>query len=135
MRLTRGQWRPLIPERWRTAVVGVIPLSVLVVGADYLAGQTSQALTQIERAAPLWAWGAALVLSGAVTVAGFIGRWRHITIGGLHIGGALMITLGAGIAYDAAALTGGFRWPWLYIAVGLASWGAALGYWAQVEDR
>ncbi|AVM01866.1 hypothetical protein C6V83_17975 [Gordonia iterans] len=133
MRIRRGQWRPLIPERWRTVVVGVIPLSVLVVGVDYLLGESSTALTQIELAAPIWVWGLALVVSGLLTLVGYVGRWRHVAIGGLHVGGALMITLSAGIAVETIDGDGGFRWPWLYAAVGIASWGAALGYWMQVE--
>ncbi|WP_298445916.1 hypothetical protein [Gordonia sp. (in: high G+C Gram-positive bacteria)] len=133
MRLTRGQWQPLIPERWRTVVVGVIPLSTAVVGVDYLMGERGASLTEIERAAPIQVWGAALVASGILTLAGYIGRWRHVAIIGLHLGGALMITLGAGIGVETIDAAGGFRWPWLYFAIGIASWGAALGYWMQVE--
>ena len=29
---------------------------------------------------------------------------------------------------------GGWRWPWLYLAVAVASWCAAIGYWTQAED-
>ncbi|MFZ2486685.1 MAG: hypothetical protein WAZ19_01075 [Anaerolineae bacterium] len=109
--ITRGRWEPLVPEVWRSVVVSVIPLSMIIVGIDYLLGETSSALTELERAAPIWVWGLALVTSGLTTVVGYAGRWRHVTIVGLHIGGALMVTIGAGIA----------------------SWGAALGYWMQVE--
>ena len=45
---------------------------------------------------PLWGW--LLITSGLLTIIGFVGRWRHVTIGGLHISGALMAVLGAGIA-------------------------------------
>ncbi|MFC0314474.1 hypothetical protein [Gordonia phosphorivorans] len=133
MILRRGQWRALIPERWRTAVLAVIPLSMIVIGVDYCLGENTPALTEIERAAPVWAWGAGLLVSGLVVLAGYAGRWRHIAIGGLHVGGALMLTLGAGIAVETVDTTGGFRWAWLYGAVGLAAWGAAIGYWMQVE--
>lgn len=131
--IRRGRWEPLLPSRWRTVVVGVIPLSLVVVGADYLLGETASALTEIERTAPIWVWGLTLVISGLLTFAGYLGRWRHVAIVGLHVGGALMVTIGAGIAVETVDTAGGFRNPWLYAAVGIASWGAALGYWMQVE--
>ena len=61
-------------------------------------------------------------------LAGFAGRWRHVTIGGLHVGGALMVAIGIGIATQSLnAADGGWRWPWLYLVVGAASWTAAFG--------
>lgn len=131
--IRRGRWEPLVPEMWRSVVVSVIPLSMIVVGVDYLLGETSSALTELERTAPIWVWGLALVTSGLTTFVGYAGRWRHVTITGLHVGGALMITIGAGVAVETIDRQGGFRYPWLCAAVGIAAWAAALGYWMQVE--
>ncbi|MFT4296614.1 MAG: hypothetical protein QM582_14495 [Micropruina sp.] len=133
MRIHRGRWEPLIPERWRTAVVSIIPVSMLMIGTDYMLSSDTAALAQIERAAPLPMWGAALVLAGLMTIGGFVGHWRHIAIGGLHLGGALMLTLGVGIGVETMSWTGGFRWAGLYVLLGAASWCAAFGYWMQVE--
>ncbi|MFT4087409.1 MAG: hypothetical protein QM658_09690 [Gordonia sp. (in: high G+C Gram-positive bacteria)] len=133
MRLRRGQWAPLIPERWRTAVLSVIPLTPVVIGSDYLLGEDGSSLSEVERAAPMWAWGIALVVSGLTIAAGYAGRWRHVAIVGLHLTGALMVTLGIGIGTETVDVLGGFRWPWMYCAIGLAAWGAAIGYALQIE--
>lgn len=130
----RGQWRPLIPERWRTAVVGIIPLSPVIVGVDYVLGEATPALSAVEKAMPIDVWGWLLILAGAVTICGYVGRWRHVAIVGLHSTGALMVTLAVGIGAEGIGVAGGFRVGWLYAAVGLAAWGAAIGYAAQIEE-
>lgn len=133
--IKRGSWEPLLPPVWRTATMLMIPLTPIAIGGDYLAGEPEWWLTGIEQAMPLHWWGGLLIASGVFTIAGFAGRWRHVTIGGLHLGGALMIVIGVGIAAQSLnAADGGWRWPWLYLVVGAASWTAALGYWAQAED-
>ena len=132
--IRRGHWRPLIPERWRTAVVAIIPLSPIVVGVDYVLGEPSPALSAVERSMPIDVWGWLLILAGAVTVAGYTGRWRHVAIVGLHSTGALMVTLAVGIGAESLDVAGGFRVGWLYAAIGLAAWGAAIGYAAQIEE-
>ena len=134
--IKRGHWEPLLPLPWRTATMLMIPLTPIAIGGDYLTGEPEWWLTDIEQTMPLPAWGGLLIASGLMTIIGFTGRWRHVTIGGLHIGGALMVVLGIGIGIAVHSVTGvdGWRWPWLYLVVGAASWTAALGYWAQVED-
>ena len=132
--IRRGHWQPLLPPVWRSATMLMIPLTPIAVGGDYLTGEPEWWLTGIEKAMPLHYWGVLLIASGLMTIIGFTGRWRHVTIGGLHIGGALMVAIGIGIAAQSINCHGGWRWPWLYLVVGAASWTAALGYWAQVED-
>lgn len=135
MGIKRGHWQPLLPPVWRAATMLMLPLTPIAVGSDYLAGEPKWWLSEIEQAMPLHWWGLLLVASGLMTISGFVGRWRHVTIGGLHIGGALMAVIGIGIAAQALnTADGGWRWPWLYLAVAVASWTAALGYWVQVED-
>ena len=133
--IKRGQWEPLLPPVWRSATMLMVPLTPIAIGSDYLTGEPEWWLAGIEKAMPLHYWGLLLIASGVFTIAGFAGRWRHVTIGGLHLGGALMIVIGVGIAAQSLnAADGGWRWPWLYLVVGAASWTAALGYWAQAED-
>lgn len=131
----RGHWVPLLPPVWRSATMLMIPLTPIAVGGDYLTGEPEWWLTDIEQTMPLPAWGGLLIASGLMTIIGFIGRWRHVTIGGLHISGALMAVIGIGIAAQSINMSdGGWRWPWLYLAVAVASWCAAIGYWTQAED-
>lgn len=126
---------PLLPPVWRSATMLMIPLTPIAVGGDYLTGEPEWWLTDIEQTMPLPAWGGLLIASGLMTIIGFIGRWRHVTIGGLHISGALMAVIGIGIAAQSINMSdGGWRWPWLYLAVAVASWCAAIGYWTQAED-
>ncbi len=131
----RGHWVPLLPPVWRSATMLMIPLTPIAVGGDYLTGEPEWWLTDIEQTMPLPAWGGLLIASGLMTIIGFTGRWRHVTIGGLHISGALMAVIGIGIAAQSINMSdGGWRWPWLYLAVAVASWCAAIGYWTQAED-
>ena len=131
----RGHWVPLLPAVWRSATMLMIPLTPIAVGGDYLTGEPEWWLTDIEQTMPLPAWGGLLIASGLMTIIGFTGRWRHVTIGGLHISGALMAVIGIGIAAQSINMSdGGWRWPWLYLAVAVASWCAAIGYWTQAED-
>ena len=135
MGIKRGTWQPLLPPVWRTATMLTLPLTPIAVGSDYLTGEPEWWLTGIKQTMPLPLWGWLLVASGLMTIVGFVGQWRHVTIGGLHIGGALMTVIGIGIALQSVnSADGGWRWPWLYLAVGAASWTAALGYWSQVDD-
>ena len=133
--IKRGHWEPLLPPTWRTATMLMVPLTPIAVGADYLTGEPEWWwLSGLEQTMPLQWWGGLLISSGLMTIIGFVGRWRHVAIGGLHIGGALMVVLGIGIAVHSVTGVDGWRWPWLYLVVGAASWTAALGYWSQVED-
>ena len=133
--IKRGRWQPLLPPVWRSATMLTLPLTPIAVGGDYLTGEPEWWLSEIEQTMPLPLWGWLLITSGLLTIIGFVGRWRHVTIGGLHISGALMAVLGVGIAAQSLnGADGGWRWPSLYLVVGAASWTAALGYWSQVED-
>ena len=132
--IKRGRWQPLLPPVWRSATMLTLPLTPIAVGGDYLTGEPEWWLSEIEQTMPLPLWGWLLITSGLLTIIGFVGRWRHVTIGGLHISGALMAVLGAGIAAQSLnAADGGWRWPSLYLVVAFASWCAAIGYWSQVE--
>ena len=133
--IRRGHWEPLLPPVWRTATMLMVPLTTIAVGGDYLTGEPEWWLSDLEQTMPLQWWGGLLISSGLMTIIGFVGRWRHVAIGGLHIGGALMAVLGIGIAAQSLnTADGGWRWPWLYLVVAFASWCAALGYWTQVDD-
>ena len=112
----------------------MIPLTPIAIGSGYLTGEPEWWLTGIERPCPALLGRAAHRIR-PVHPRRIAGRWRHVAIGELHIGGALMVAIGIGIATQSLnAADGGWRWPWLYLVVGAASWTAALGYWAQVED-
>lgn len=124
--LHRGRWHPLIPEWWRTATMLVVPITPIIVGADYLFGHGDAP----ARLFSLSALGVILIASGVITVIGFVGRWRMLTIGGLHWLAAVMSTIGIGIA-TAPGMGGGFRVPWLYMAIAIASWASAFGYSMQ----
>lgn len=130
--LHRGRWHPLIPEWWRTATMLVVPITPIIVGVDYLFGHgdAPARLSAVEKSISLSALGVILIASGVITVIGFVGRWRMLTIGGLHWSAAVMSTIGIGIA-TAPGMGGGFRVPWLYMAIAIASWASAFGYFMQ----
>lgn len=134
MRL-RGTWVPLLPGIWRTIAKGGIPILAIGVGIDYLTGPDpetpSVALSGVEDALPLAAWGWMLVSNGLVVIVGYVLRRRLLTIWGLVWVAALMTTIGIGIGWTTLPLTGTFRSALMHIGVGLLAGGVATGYALQ----
>lgn len=132
MRL-RGTWVPLLPGIWRTIATDVIPILTIGVGIDYLTGPEtpSVALSGVEDALPLAAWGWMLVSNGLVVIVGYVLRRRLLTIWGLVWVAALMTTIGIGIGWTTLSLTGTFRSALMHIGVGLFAGAAAIGYALQ----
>lgn len=129
----RGGWVPLLPLPWRMAVMAMIPITPVLLGVDYLMGESGSTLTEVEKAMPLDVWGWLLIVSGSAVFLGFGMRWRLVTIGALWVSGAVLLTLAAGIGAETIDWGGGFRGPWLYAAFGLASWLTAGGYIAMKD--
>lgn len=129
----RGGWVPLLPLPWRMAVMALIPITPVLLGVDYLMGESGSTLTEVEKAMPLNVWGWLLIVSGAAVFLGFGMRWRLVTIGALWVSGAVLLTLAAGIGAETIDWEGGFRGPWLYAVFGLASWLTAGGYIAMKD--
>ena len=153
MRL-RGTWVPLLPGIWRTITAAVIPILAIGVGIDYLTGsktstwspfshpasESSVALSGVEDALPLAAWGWMLVSNGLVVIVGYVLRRRLLTIWGLVWVAALMTTIGIGIGWTTLPLTDTFRSALMHITfrsalmhigVGLFAGAAAIGYALQ----
>ena len=136
MKIQRGDWEPLIPMRYRWPILILLAMTPLVVGSDYLLGEPPESLSAVERSAPLPLWGWGLVVIGAMILAGYALRWPRLTIAGLYASGAVLVVLGIGIGQHLINDTdGGYRGPWMYVVIGLASWWAALGYSMQVGGR
>lgn len=132
MRL-RGTWVPLLPGIWRTIATDVIPILAIGAGIDYLTGPEtpSVALSGVEDALPLAAWGWMLVSNGLVVIVGYVLRRRLLTIWGLVWVAALMTTIGIGIGWTTLPLTGTFRSALMHIGVGFSAGAAAIGYALQ----
>lgn len=134
MRL-RGTWVPLLPGIWRTITTDVIPILAIGVGTDYLTGSktSSVALSGVEDALPLAAWGWMLVSNGLVVIVGYVLRRRLLTIWGLVWVAALMTTIGIGIGWTTLPLTGTFHSALMHmhIGVGFCAGAAAIGYALQ----
>lgn len=137
MRL-RGTWVPLLPGIWRTITAAVIPILAIGAGIDYLTGPEapSVALSGVEDALPLAAWGWMLVSNGLVAIVGYVLRRRLLTIWGLVWVAALMTTIGIGIGWTTLPLTGTFRSALMHsalmhIGVGFYAGAAAIGYALQ----
>ena len=129
----RGGWVPLLPLPWRMGVMALIPITPVLLGVDYLMGESGSTLTEVEKAMPLNVWGWLLIVSGAAVFLGFGMRWRLVTIGALWVSGSVLLTLAAGIGAETIDWEGGFRGPWLYAVFGLASWLTAGGYIAMKD--
>lgn len=133
MALHRGDWVPLIPMRYRWPILFLLAAVPIGIGIDYLMGETPASLSAVERSAPIEVWGFGLVIAGSAILLGYILRWPRLTIAGLHICGTIEIVLAGGIGESTINLhDGNFRGPLLYLAFGLASWWAALGYSMQI---
>lgn len=139
MRL-RGTWVPLLPGIWRTITTDVIPILAIGAGIDYLTSPEtpSVALSGVEDALPLAAWGWMLVSNGLVVIVGYVLRQRLLTIWGLVWVAALMTTIGIGIGWTTLPLTDTFRSAptmrtasLMHIGVGLCAGAAAIGYALQ----
>lgn len=131
----RGAWVPLIPMRYRWPILALLGATPILIGLDYLMGAHGVALSQVEQAAPLWLWGWALLTAGFLIEVGYLMRWPRTTITGLHLSGVLLAVIAVGLGWELVDLgvAGGFRTAWLYLAVALASWWAALGYAMQIR--
>lgn len=138
MTIRRGDWVPLLPRSARLAVVTIVPLEPIVRGLDYIlpdATAGAQQLSIVEQAMPMLAWGILCLAAGLISVTGFVGRWRRVTVTGLWLGGSVYATLAAG---QWAAVVGqpwldGVRGPAIVTLLAVAQLGMALGY-AQQPD-
>ncbi len=133
MKLHRGSWVPLLPERYRWPTVLLLVLTPFVAGIDFLLGEDAAGLSVVEAAMPAWVWGALLVAFGGAAVGGYVGRWPRLCIAGLYLGGVVFAVIAIGVGAASINVHGGFRGPWLYCVVAGASWLSALGYSDQLK--
>lgn len=131
----RGTWQPLLPPRYRWPTVLLLVFASPVAGIDFLLGENSAAQSVVEQSMPAAVWGALFLLGGTLAVGGYVGRWPHVCIAGLHIAGALWMALAVGVGFTQIDGMGGFRGPYVYLAVSLASWFSALGYADQTRGE
>lgn len=136
--IRRGEWVPLLPKTARLPVVMAVPLEPILRGLDYMlpGEETSTQLSVVERAMPMPVWGALCLLTGLVAFAGFLGRWRRVTVAGLWIGGSVYATLAAGqwwVVWEEPWLDG-IRGPAIVTLLAVAQLGMAVGY-AQQPDN
>ncbi|MUL47622.1 hypothetical protein FZI85_25250 [Mycobacterium sp. CBMA293] len=129
----RADWVPLIPVRYRRPIMILLASTPFVAGVDFLMGENPDTMTIVERSMPDYAWGTLLVVSGLLSVGGYLSRRPGLCIAGLHLSGCIFGALSAGIAWASIDETGGFRGPWLYLVIAAASWLAALGYADQLK--
>lgn len=131
----RGDWVPLIPIAYRWPILALLALSPLLVGIDYLMGEDERTLSLVERMAPVWLWGCIGVAAGLAIAVGYFMRWPRICIAGMWCSGAMFTTLGIGFGWATIDAYGTFRVPFLYLALGIASFFAAMGYLVQIEEK
>lgn len=134
MRIRRGTWEPLIPPKFRWPVVLILVLASPIAGVDFMMGEKAAAQSVIEQSMPAWAWGALFLAAGVFAVGGYVGRWPRTCILGLHMAGALWFALAVGVGWTQIDGFGGFRGPYVYLAVALTSWLSAIGYADQIRE-
>ena len=133
MKLHRGAWVPLLPERYRWPTVLLLVLTPFVAGIDFLLGEESDGLSVVESAMPAWVWGLLLVGCGGAAAGGYVARWPRLCIAGLYLGGVVFAAIAIGVGVASINMHGGFRGPWLYCVVAGASLLSALGYSDQLK--
>ena len=126
--IRRGTWHPDIPHPHRRFLHLLVAVTPVMVGIDYLLGEPDRDLTLVERSAPPVMWGLAFVAAGTLALLGYALRYAWITIGGLHLSGALFVASAVGTFIDHADASGGFRVAWIYLMAAMSSWGIAVGY-------
>ena len=133
--LRRGEWVPLVPTPFRWSILALWVLEPVVRGIDYVTGNgltTTNSLTFVEQAMPLWAWGLLFLAGGALSTGGLLLRWPRMTILGLHIAGTTYAAMALGLAVKVFERGGeGFRTPVMFAVFALTFWFAAFGYLQQ----
>lgn len=140
LRIRRGDWIPLLPERTRMLVVMAIPTEAILRAWDYLTPDLEPptlSLSVVEKMMPLEVWGTICLITGLVSVCGFAMRWPRTAIVGLRLGGATYSLLAGGqlvtIAHN--PWLDGLRGPAITTIFAVAYWGLAKGYGDQVRRR
>lgn len=132
--LHQGKWRMGHFDPRVVLLFGVlIAVESLVRGLDYVTGDhpdTTDALTQIEKAMPLQWWGVLCMIAGGGVLIGVLGKWATMIIGCSMIGGATYMTLAVGLAMKTVEREGdGFRTPTMFLVFGIIwfciAWGTA----------
>lgn len=139
MRITRGTWVPLLPLPARLAVVTLVTVEPMLRGIDYMLPDAEPPATQlsvIEQAMPIGLWGVLCLIAGATALAGFLGRWRRVTVAGLWLGFATYacLALGQWAAIVDQPWFDGLRGPAIVTLLSLAQLGMAIGYALQPDD-
>lgn len=127
-----GDWTPTIPFPFRAVILALWAIEPISRGLDYLTGDgpnVTQSLSNVEAAFPLPVWGLFCLTAGCLILAGYAGRWRRVSILGLHLAGATYFALAVGLTAVAWDRGGdGFRTPVMFFVFSLTYWSAALGY-------
>lgn len=135
----QGDWTPTIPFPLRAVILAVWAFEPISRGLDYITGDgpnVTRSLTKVEAAFPLPVWGIFCLIAGILIVFGFAGRWRQMSILGLHLAGATYFALGVGLAAAVIERGGdGFRTPVMFFVFAITYWSAAVGYAMNSRTR
>lgn len=135
----RGDWVPLIPERFRWPILLLWAAEPIARGMDYITGDapgTTQSLTFVEQAMPLQGWGTLCLVGGLLVLFGYVGRWVMVSVWGLHLVASTYAALAVGLVAKTIERGGdGFRTPVMFAVFAITFWLAALGYLAGEKQR
>lgn len=129
------RWRPAMTGGFYWAVVVVYAAEAATRAVDYLTGDrpgVPEALTVIEAAMPLPAWGVVLLAVAACTVVGVAVRRPTLVIVGAIVGGAAYAALAYGLALrmlDRGWPPDGYRTPVDFAAKALVWWAIGGSAW------
>lgn len=104
-----GTWRPGMPQDVSLLVLLLFSIQMVSHGADYILGNgaASANFTSVERAMPLWLWGALFLSVAATILVGFLFRRTMMVFYGAVVAGALYL----GLSWGMAMQIWNNRWP------------------------
>ena len=85
--MRKGGWRPGQPADISGVILAILAVQAINRGVDYLLGDkatTTESLTVVEQAMPLWIWGALFITGGLLVCVGMWARRAEpIIVGGV----------------------------------------------------
>ncbi len=125
-----------MPPIARWPILAVWMAYPFAAGLDYITGgdeASSKTLSSLERGLPIWVFAVLYLVGASLATVGFLGRWRLVAIGGLHVLGSSFVTVAISLFIDYIGhdIGDGFRVPVLFLMIGVSYWSAAVGYILQ----